>query len=308
MAINTGLFAKALWEGVNSWYGMAYNEYPEECGDIFEKRDSRKAWEEVIGTAGLGMAAVKPEGSPVAYDTSRQGFTNRFTNVTYGLGFVITKEMMEDDLYDVVAQTRSRSLAKSMRITKETVAANILNRANNTSYLGGDGSTLLASAAGGSSNHPNVKGGSFTNAPAAGTDLSEAALEDACIALGKYTDDAGLRIATRPVKLIVPVDNQFEAERILNTDLRVASADNDLNAIKSMGKIPQGFAVNHYITDVDSWFIKTDCDDGMIHFERRGDDFTQDNDHDTDNLKYKATARYVFKWADPRGLYGSLGA
>jgi len=305
MAINTGSFAKALWEGVNSLYGMAYKEYPEQCSEIFEKRQSRKSFEEVIGTAGLGMAAVKPEGAPVSYDSSRQGFTNRFTNITYGLGFVITKEMMEDDLYDVVAQTRSRSLAKSMRITKETVAANVLDRANNTSFVGGDASTLLASAAGGSTNHPNVKGGSFTNAPAASTALSEAALEDACIALGKYTDDAGLRIAARPRKLIVPVDLQFEAERILNTDLRVATADNDLNAVKSLGKMPEGFRVNNYLSDTSAWFIITDCDDGMINFERRADDFTQDNDHDTDNLKYKATARYAFNWADPRGIYGS---
>lgn len=308
MPINTGNFAKALWEGVNSWYGMSYAEYAEQCGEIFEKRSSRKAWEEIIGTAGLGMAAVKPEGSAVAYDTAQQGFTNRFTHITYGLGFVITKEMMEDDLYDVVAQTRSKSLAKSMRITKETVAANVLNRAGNNAYLGGDGSSLLASAAYTSTSHPNVKGGSFTNAPAAGTDLSEAALEDACIALGKYTDDAGLRIATRPVKLIVPVDLQFEAERILMTDQRVATADNDLNAIKSLGKMPQGFTVNNYLTDIDSWFVKTDCDNGMMQFERRADDFTQDNDHDTDNLKYKATARYSFGWADPRGIYGSMGA
>lgn len=308
MPINTSSFAKALWEGVNSWYGMSYNEYPEQCGEIFEKRNSRKAFEEVIGTAGLGMASVKPEGQGVAYDTSQQGYINRFQHITYGLGFVITKEMMEDDLYDVVAQTRSKSLAKSMRITKETVAANVLNRANNTSYLGGDGSTLLASAAGGSASHPNKKGGTFTNAPAAGVALSEAALEDACIALGKYTDDAGLRIATRPRKLIIPVDSQFEAERILQTDLRVATADNDLNAMKSLGKMPEGFRVNNYLTDTDSWYIITDCDDGMLHFNRRDDDFTQDNDHNTDNLLYKATARYSFAWADPRGIYGSMGA
>ena len=302
MAINTGNFAKALWEGVNSWYGMAYNEYPEQCGEIFEKRNSRKAYEEIVGTAGLGMASVMPEGQGVAYDSSQQGYINRFTHVTYGLGFVITKNMMDDDLYDVAAMTRSKSLAKSMRITKETVAANVLNRAENSSYTGGDGVELLSQL------HPNKKGGTFANEPAAGTDLSESALEDAVIALGKYTDDAGLRIATRPQKLIVPVDSQFEAERILNTDGRVASADNDLNAIKSLGKMPQGFRVNNYITDTNCWFIITDCDDGLIHFERRADDFTQDNDFNTDNLMYKATARYSFGWADPRGVYGSMGA
>jgi len=274
----------------------------------FDTRTSRKAFEEIVGTAGTGLAAVKPEGGSVAYDTMQQGFTNRFTHITYGLGFIITKEMLEDDIYDVVAEARSKALAKSMRITKETVAANVLNRANNTSYTGGDGSTLLASAAGGSATHPLVKGGTYTNAPAAGTDLSEAALEDAVIAMGSWEDDAGLRIAVKPRKLLVPVNGQFEAERILMTDLRVGTANNDLNAIKSLGKVPGGFAVNHYLTDTDSWFLITDCDDGLIHFERRADDFTMDNDHSTDNAQFKATARYSFGWADPRGIYGSMGA
>lgn len=303
MAINTGNFAKALWEGVNTFYGLGYNEYPEQCGEIFEKRTSRKAFEEIVGTAGLGMAAVKPEGSAVAYDTAQQGYVSRFTHVTYGLGFIITKEMIDDDLYDVAAQVRSKSLAKSMRVTKETIAANVLNRAATAGYTYGDGELLFSTA------HPQVKGGTFGNTPAAGTDLSEAALEDAVIALGKFEDEAGLRIATRAMKLIVPVDNQFEAERILNTDLRVATADNDLNAIKSLGKMPQGFAVNNYLTDVNSWYVKTDCDNGMIQFERRADDFTQDNDHDTDNMKYKATGRYSFGAADSgRAIYGSMGA
>jgi hypothetical protein len=303
MAINTGNFAKFLWEGMNSNYGLAYNEYPEQCGEIFEKRTSRKAFEEIVGTAGFGMAPVKPEGSAVAQGTAQQGFVNRFQHIVYGLGFVITKEMIEDDLYDVTGQLYSKSLAKSMRITKETVAANVLNRASTDTYAGGDGVGLLSTA------HPQVKGGTFANEPAAGTDLSEAALEDGCIALGKFEDDAGLRIATRPRKLIVPVDNQFEAERILNTDLRVSTANNDLNALKSLGKVPQGFAVNNYLTVEDSWYLLTDSATGLIQFERRADDFTQDNDHDTDNLKYKATGRYSFGWADGgRAVYGSMGA
>lgn len=300
--VTTGNFAKALWPGVQAWYGMAYAEYPEEYGDTFETRTSRKAFEEIVGTSALGMAAVKPEGASVAYDTAQQGFINRFTHVTYGLGFVITREMVEDDLYDVTAQIRARALGKSMRITKEVIAANVLNRAETAGYTGGDGQVLLSTA------HPHVAGGSFGNRPTVAADLSEAALEDACIALGKFEDDRGLRIATRPRRLIIPVDNQFNAERILNTDLRVATADNDLNAIKSLGRIPEGFRVNHYITDVDSWFIITDCENGMLHFERRADDFTMDNDFDTDNAKYKATGRYSFGWADPRGIYGSLGA
>jgi len=309
MPISTGNFAKALQEGVEGWYGLSYNEYAEQCKEVFETRTSRKAFEEIVGTSGLGMAAVKPEGGSVAYDTMQQGFTSRFSHITYGLGFIITKEMFDDDLYDVVAEARSKALAKSMRITKETVAANIFNRATNTSYTYGDNSTLLASAAAGSATHPHVKGGTYTNSPAALTDFSEAALEDACIALGKFEDDAGLRIALKPKKLLVPVDLQFEAERVLNTDLRVASADNDLNAIKSLGKVPGGFTVNNYLTDVDAWFLITDCTDGLIHFERRADDFTMDNDHNTDNAMFKATGRYSFGAADSgRSVYGSVGS
>ena len=308
MPINTGNFAKALQEGVYDWYGMAYNEYDMQFKEIFETRTSRKAYEEIVGSAGTGMAAVKPEGGSVAYDTMQQGFPSRFTHITYGLGFIITKEMVEDDLYDRIAEARSKALARSMRVTKETVAANVLNRASNNSYLGGDGSSLLASAAYTSTSHPLVKGGSFTNAPAAGTDLSEAALEDAVIAMGTWEDDAGLRIAVKPRKLIVPVNYQFEAERILRTDLRVGTGNNDLNALKSRGTIPGGFSVNNYITDTNSWFILTDADNGMIHFERRADDFTTDNDHNTDNAQFKATGRYSFGWADSRGIYGSMGA
>ena len=302
MAINSSNFAKALWPGVQAWYGQEYNAHAEECKEIFETRTSRKAYEEIVGTSNFGLAAVKAEGNGIAYDTARQGYTNRFTHVTYGLGFIITKEMVEDDLYDVIANSRSKSLAKSMRTTKETVAANVLNRADTAGYTGGDGVTLL------DANHPNVAGGVFSNELGTAADLSESALEQACIDLGKFEDDRGLRIAVKPQKLILPVDLQFEAERILRTDDRVASADNDLNAIKSLGKIPQGFRINHYLTDADAWFIKTDCNDGMVNFERRADEFTMDNDFDTDNAKYKATGRYSFGWADPRGIFGSTGA
>lgn len=299
--INTGSLAKALWPGVNDWYGLAYNEYPEECKEIFETRSSRKAFEEIMGISGMGLAAVKPEGQPVTYDSAQQAFLSRFNHVVYALGFVITKEMFEDDQYDVIAQIRSRSLAKSMRITKETVGANVLNRGFNSSYTGGDSKELLAT------DHPHYAGGVFANELSTAANLSEAALEQACIDLGKFEDDKGLRIAVRPQKLILPVDLQFEAERILNTDMRVATADNDLNAVKSLGKIPQGFRINHYLTSDKAWFLQTDCDNGMIHFERRGDEFTMDNDFDTDNAKYKASGRYSFGWADPRGIFGSPG-
>ena len=302
MAITTGNFAKVLWPGVNSFYGIAYNEHATEYTEIFETRSSRKSYEEIVGTSGLGLAAVKPEGQPVAYDNMRQGFTNRFTNITYGLGFIVTREMVDDDLYDVIMQQRARGLAQSIRKTKETVGANVLNNGFDAGYAGGDGVELFSAV------HPNVAGGTFANELGTSADLSEAALEQACIDLGNWEDDRGLKIAAMPKKLIIPVDLQFEAERILHTDLRVGTADNDLNAIKSMGKVPQGFRVNHYLTDSDAWFLTTDCPDGLIHFERRGDDFTMDNDFDTENAKYKATGRYSFGHADPRGAFASPGA
>lgn len=302
MAITTGNFAKVLWPGVNSFYGIAYNEHKTEYTDIYETRSSRKSYEEIVGTSGLGLAAVKPEGEPVTYDNMRQGFTNRFTNITYGLGFIVTREMVDDDLYDVIMQQRSRGLAQSIRKTKETVGANVLNNGFNSSYAGGDGVELFSTA------HPNVAGGTFANKLATDADLSEAALEQACIDLGNWEDDRGLKIAAMPKKLIINVNDQFNAERILMTDLRVGTADNDLNALKSMGKIPQGFRINHYLTDTDAWFLTTDVSDGLIHFERRADDFTMDNDFDTENAKYKATGRYSFGWADPRGAFASQGA
>ena len=302
MSINTGNFPKSLWPGVESFYGLEYNEFATQYTDIYETRSSRKAFEEVVGSSGLGAAGVKPEGQSVLFDNAEQGFITRFTHVTYGLGFTITKEAVEDDLYDQIAMVRSKSLARSMRYTKELVAANVLNRATTAGYTGGDGKVLLAT------DHQHINSADYANKLSTAANLSEAALEDSCIALGKYTDDRGLRIATKPRKLIVPVDLQFEAERILHTDLRVATADNDLNAIKSLGKVPGGFSVNNYLTDTNQWFLLTDCPNGMIHFERRGDEFTMDNEHTTDNAQYKSTGRYSLGWADPKGIFGSEGA
>lgn len=308
MPINTSSYARALQEGVHTWFQMAREEHPTQFTNIFETKTSRKAFEEVMQQSGLGMLSVKNEGGSVAYASSQQGWQTRYNHLTYGLGFIVTLEAMEDDLYDVVAEVRSKSLGKSVRITQETIAANVMNRASNSSYGGGDGSSLLASAAYTDTSHPLIKGGSFTNAPAAGTDLSESALEDACVALGKFTDDDGLRSAVAPRQLIIPVDSQFEAERILNTNGRVATADNDLNAIKSLGKIPGGFTVNNFITDTDCWFVQTDASNGLCHFNRRPESFTMDNDHDTDNLKYKATFRASWGWSNPQCVYGSMGA
>jgi len=305
--ITTTSFAKSLWPGVNTWYGEAYNEYGVEWDKLFDKYTSRRAFEEDVGTSMFGLAVQKGEGAPVTYDTSRQGFTSRYNHVVYALGFIITREAVDDDLYDIVGKQKARALAFSMRQTKEIIAANIYNRAFNTSYLGGDGATLIACAAGGSASHPNVSGGTYTNGPSVGTDLSEAALEQACIDIAGYTNDRGLRIAVRPQTLIIPKELMFEAKRILNTDGRPGTDNNDLNALKTMGMIPE-VVVNHYLTDTDAWFIRTDVKNGMLYFERDGDSFAMDEDFDTENAKYKATARYSVGWTDRRALYGSPGA
>lgn len=298
MAVNMSSFAKLAWPGLNSIYGTAYSEHPLEYVDIFETRKSQKAFEEIIGSSMTGMAAVKPEGGAIVYDDMTQGFTSRFQHVAYGLGIVITEELVEDDQYDVIGPMRAKALARSMRTTKETVAANILNRAFNTSYLGGDGLELCSAV------HVNAYGGTFQNELSTAADLSEAALEQMCIDTGKWTDDRGNKIAVQVTDLIIPVDLMFEADRIVNSSGRVGTADNDKNAI--MGKF--NIKVNHYLTDTDAFFLKTNVDNGLIHFERREDRFDMDNDFDTSNAKFKATGRYSFGWADPKGIYGSPGA
>ncbi len=308
MAITTGSFAKALWPGVNAWYGEAYNEYPVEYTALFDTHSSRKAFEEDMGVSGFGLASVKAEGTSISYDTAQQGFLSRYNHVTYGLGFVITREMVDDDQYDVIGKKRAQALAFSMRQTKEIVAANVYNRAFNTSYTGGDGSTLIASGGAGSASHANVAGGTWTNGPSTDSDLSEASLEQAAIDIMAFTNDRGLKIAVTPQTLILPPALVFEAERILKTSARYNTANNDLNALKEMGYFPGGIKVNHYLTDSDAWFIRTNVKDGLKHFERRGDSFDMDNDFDTDNAKYKATGRYSFGWTDPRAIYGSEGA
>lgn len=304
--ITTSSFAKSLWPGVNAWYGEAYAEYPVEWDKLFEKNTSRRAFEEDIGYSGFGLAVVKDQGAPIQYDTARQGFTSRYNHVTYGLGFIVTREAYDDDLYDVVAKQKARSLAFSMRQTKETIAANVYNRAFNTSYVGGDSATLVACAAGGSASAPNVAGGTYTNGPTAAVDMSEASLEQACIDIASFTNDKGLKIAVRPRRLVIPKELMFEADRILKTEGRTGTDLNDLNALKARGLIPE-VVVNHYLTDTDAWFILTDVRDGLKYFERRADEFGMDEDFDTENAKYKATARYSFGWTDRRAIYGSPG-
>ena len=299
--ITSSSFAKLLWPGLNSIYGKAYNDYPVEWDKLFEKNTSDRAYEEDLGLSSFGLASVKSEGAPIVYDTERQGFTSRYNHVVYALGFIITREIYEDDQYGKVGAQKAKALARSMRQTKEIVGANIYNRAFNSSYVGGDSKELIAT------DHPNVAGGTFSNELATPADLSEAALEQAVIDIAGFRDDRGLLIAAKPEKLIIPYQLQFEAKRILDTDLRYQTADNDLNAIKEMGLFRE-VVVNHYLTDADAWFIKTNVGDGLKYFERRGDQFEMDNDFDTENAKFKATARYSFGWSDPRGIYGSAGA
>lgn len=299
--MNTGSFAKALWPGVNAWYGKSYAEYPVEYTKLFETFKSSKAFEEDVGISSFGLAVQKGEGQPITYDNERQGFVTRYQHLVFALGFVITQEMMDDDQYDVVGQRKAQSLAYSMRQTKEIIGANVYNRAFNASYTGGDGVSLI------NASHPTVAGGTFSNQIATAADLSEAALEQACIDIAGYTNDRGLLIAVRPKSLIVPRQLVFEAKRILATDGRVGTDANDLNALKTMGMIPE-IITNHYLTDADAWFIRTDTPHGMKWFERKADSFDMDNDFDTSNAKFKAQMRFSAGWTDPRGLYASAGA
>ena len=299
--INSGSFAKALWPGVNAWYGKSYNDYSVEYTDLFDKFTSSKAFEEDVGISSFGLAVQKAEGSPITYDTERQGFITRYQHVVFALGFIITREVMEDDQYDVVGQKKANALARSIRQTKEIFGANVYNRAFNAAYTGGDGVSMLNAA------HPNIKGGTWSNVIATAADLSEAAIEQACIDIAGFTDDAGLLIAARPSSLVIPRQLIYEAKRILDSDDRVGTDNNDLNAIKTMGAVPK-VVTNHYLTDPDAWFIRTDVKDGLKYFERRADSFDMDNDFDTDNAKFKAMSRYSFGWTDPRAIYGSQGS
>jgi hypothetical protein len=299
--INSGSFAKALWPGINKWYGKEYNEYPVEWTKLVDKATSNRAFEEDVGVSSFGLAVVKPEGAPITYDSERQGFITRYSHVVYALGFVVTREMFEDDLYDIVGERKARGLAFSMRQTKEIVVANLYNRAFNSSYTFGDGKEMIAT------DHPNVAGGTWSNELATPADISEAALEQASIDIQAFTNDRGLLIAARPKTLIITPSQEFEVKRILGSDGRVNTANNDLNALKTMGIIPE-VVVNHFLTDTDAWFIRTSVPNGPRLFERRADEFGMDNDFDTENAKFKASARYSVGVTDPRGVYGSAGA
>ncbi len=302
MAINTGALAKALRPGVNEWFGNMYNRYPDEFSAIFDVEQSMMNFEEDVNVHGFGLGVVKPEGEAVTYDTMQQGFLQRYIHVVYALGFIITREAIEDNLYMKLAKSNSEALAHSMKQVKETVGANVLNRAFNSSYVGADGKELCAS------DHLLSKGGSFSNELATAADLSEASLEQCLIDIAGFVDDASLKMQARGRKLIVPRQLEFEAQRILHSEYQNDTANNAISPIVKGKYLPDGFCVNHYLTDEDAFFIKTDVPNGMKHFVRRAMMLDNDTEFDTDNMKFKASERYSFGWTDPRGIFGCPGA
>lgn len=299
--ISTGTHPKLLWPGLHSIFGLAYKDIPLQHTMVFDVATSDKAYEEDQEITGFGLAPVKSEGGAISYDTSTQGPTTRYTNVTYGLGFIETREAVEDNQYKSRATSRTKALARSMRVTKETVMANIFNRGFNSSYAGGDGKEMLAT------DHPTLDG-TQSNELSIAADLSEASMEDLLIQIMNATDSRGLRINLMGRKLIVPPNLAFEAERIVKSNLQSGTANNDLNAMRSMGMLPDGVMVWRYLTDTDAWFIKTDASDSLRLFNRRALEFAKDSDFDTDNFKHKATERYIGGWTDWRGVFGSPGA
>lgn len=300
--ITSSNFAKALWPGVRTWYGAKYAELPTQYTGLFEKNSSQRAYEEEVGQTGFGLATIKTEGAGISWDDQSQGYVSRYTHVTYGLGFIITREMFEDLLAPEIGIRRAKALAFSQRQTKEIVGANIFNRAFNSSYVGGDGKEMCAT------DHPHKSGGTWRNELSVAADISEAALEQAFIDIADFRTDRGLVVAVQPRKLVVPPALKFEAERLLKTEQQPGTALNDINAMRSSGMLPEGYVVNNFLTDTDAWFILTNCPDGLKHFERRADSFDMEDEFDTENAKFKATARYSFGWTDPRGVFGSPGA
>lgn len=298
--ITTGNHPKALWPGIRKWWGREYEKHGKEYEAIFEKQTSKKNYEEDVAVTGFGLAPVKPEGGAVSYDSETQGPTKRYTHVVYGLGYIVTKEELEDNLYDEVAKRRTSALAFSMSTTKNIVGANVLNRAFTAAYAGADGKELLAT------DHPTLAGNQ-SNELGVAADLSETSLEDITIQISLAQNTRGLPIALMPKALVVPPNLLYEATRILKSELQSGTANNDVNALKKLGVFPDGVVVNHYLTDTDAWFVKTNAPAGMIMFQRREIDFTNDNDFDTENAKAKATERYSFGWTDWRGLFGSPG-
>ena len=301
-AINRAQLLKELLPGLNALFGLEYERYGEEWKELFEVETSERSFEEEQKLSGFGAAPVKDEGSAIRYDTAQEAWSVRYTHETIALGFAITEEAVEDQLYDSLSARYTKALARAMAYTKEVKGAAILNNAFNTNYTGGDGKTLCNSA------HPLVSGGTVSNVPAVAADLNETSLENAVIQISLWTDERGLLIAAKPKKLILPPALQFVATRILDTELRVGTADNDVNALKNNGAIPGGYIINHWLTDSDAWFLTTDVPNGLKHFVRSKLETKMDGDFDTGNVRYKARERYSYGWSDPLAIFGSEGA
>ena len=299
--ITTGNHPKALWPGMRAFWGRQYTEHPQEWSEIFETKTSEKSYEEDTELTGFGLAPVKAQAGAVSYDSESQGQSKRYTHVTYGLGYIVTREELEDNLYEVVSKRRIQALSFSIRQTEEIAAANIMNRAFNTSYTGGDGKAMIVS------DHPTVDG-TQSNVLTTAADLSEASIEDMIIQIMNAKNSRGLRISLMPQALIVSPSEAFNATRILKSTLQSGTANNDVNAIRTMGLLPKGVIVNHYLTDTDAWFIKTNAPNGLMRFNRRATEFKQDNDFDTENAKAKSTLRFSVGWTDWRGCFGTPGA
>ena len=302
MAISRAQLAKELEPGLNALFGMEYSRYENEHAEIFDTEASDRAFEEEVLIVGFGNARDKSEGQSVGYDSASEGFTARYTHETVALAFALTEEAVEDNLYDRLGARYTKALARSMAHTKQVKAANVLNNAFNSSFTGGDGVELVSNA------HPLAGGGTFSNRPSSYSDLNETSLEDALINISTFVDDRNMILALQGVKLIVPPQLQFVADRLLETPGRVGTADNDINAIRNMGMLPQGYAVNHFLTDTDAWFVKTDCPDGFKHFERSPISTSMEGDFNTGNVRYKARERYSFGFSNPRAVFASQGA
>ena len=302
MAISRAQLLKELLPGLNALFGMEYARYGEEHKEIYETETSERSFEEETKLSGFSAAPVKNEGSAIAYDNAQEAWSTRYTHETIALGFSITEEAIEDNLYDSLSARYTKSLARAMAYTKQVKAAAVLNNGFSASYPGGDGVALFSTA------HPLISGGTNSNTPSTQVDLNETSLEAAVIQIAAWTDERGLLIAAKPKKLIVPPALMFTAKRLLDTELRVATADNDINAIKQMGAIPEGYTVNHFLTDTNAWFLTTDVPNGLKHFVRTPLQNSMDGDFDTGNVRYKARERYSFGWSDPLGMWGSSGS
>lgn len=301
MAISRAQLLKELLPGLNALFGLEYKTYGEEHKEIYETETSERSFEEETKLSGFSAAPVKAEGAAIAYDNAQEAWTARYSHETIALGFSITEEAVEDNLYDSLSKRYTKALARAMAYTKQVKAASVLNNGFSSSYVGGDGKALFAA------DHPLVSGGSNSNRLTA-SDLNETSLEAAVIQIAGWTDERGLLIAAKPNKLIVPPALMFTAKRLLDTELRVATADNDINALKAMGSIPGGYTVNHFLTDTNAWFLTTDVPNGMKHFVRTPLQNSMDGDFDTGNVRYKSRERYSFGWSDPLGMFGSPGA